>query len=154
MESNADSVVWSGRPTLLFMMPSIAVASFLVIILLLMGTTIDEFDSGIRSGLIGFSLFVLLILAVKILVFKSKKYVITEKRVYSEAGIIAKSVSEVRAKDIRGIKTNQSISERIFGIGSIVIGSAATAGEEVRFEGIRGVKKITECIRHLQDQYE
>jgi len=43
--------------------------------------------------------------------------------------------------------------ERIFGLGTIEVGSAGTAGIEVSFKGIPETLKIKEMIQKLRDQF-
>ena len=39
--------------------------------------------------------------------------------------------------DVRNIRTNQSFFQRIFGVGKIIISSAATGGVEIKVKGIK-----------------
>lgn len=85
-----------------------------------------------------FGFFYLLWTTVKMLIFKhSYLYVMTNLRVMAKKGLFSISTSEVRIADIRGANLRQGILERMFDVGSIAIGSAATAGTEVVFKGIR-----------------
>lgn len=84
---------------------------------------------------------------VKMLIFiHSYLYVMTNLRVLSKKGLVSISTSEVRIADIRGANLRQGILERIFDVGSIAIGSAATAGTEVNFKGIRKPRHILALI--------
>lgn len=85
-----------------------------------------------------FGFFYLLWTTVKMLIFNhSYLYVMTNLRVMAKKGLFSVSTSEVRIADIRGANLRQGIVERMFDVGSIAIGSAATAGTEVVFKGIR-----------------
>ena len=79
----------------------------------------------------------------------NKVFTVTTRRVMSKSGIIARSTQEVTMKDIRSINLNQGIIERIFGLGTVQIGSAGTAGIEVQFSGIPSAEKVKDVIsRH------
>jgi uncharacterized membrane protein YdbT with pleckstrin-like domain len=64
----------------------------------------------------------------------------------SKSGIISRSTSEVTMKDIRSMDLKQGIFERIFGLGTVQIGSAGHAGIEVQFSGIPGAPKVKDMI--------
>ena len=82
----------------------------------------------------------------------SKIFTITNKRVKSKNGIIARSIREVNLKDIRSINLKQSIIERLCGLGTIEVGSAGTAGIEVSFSGISQALDIKNKITELKDK--
>lgn len=93
---------------------------------------------GVLTLLAFFGFFYLLWTTVKMLIFNhSYLYVMTNLRVMAKKGLFSVATSEVRISDIRGANLRQGIVERIFDVGSIAIGSAATAGTEVVFKGIR-----------------
>lgn len=77
-----------------------------------------------------------LVIAIMLLIRYRRLYTVTNKKVTSQTGIISRKISEVRVKDIRSINLKQSVLERIFKLGTIYIGSAGTAGIEVRIKGI------------------
>lgn len=58
-------------------------------------------------------------LAYKVLFNMTKKYVITNQRVYVEEGIIAKTKTDVPYNKVNDIQMSQSIVQRIFGSGDI-----------------------------------
>ncbi len=80
---------------------------------------------------------------------KSKVYTITNKKVKSKKGIIARSLREVFTRDIRSVYLQQSILERLFGIGTVLVGTAGTGGVEVAFQGIKKAVEAKEKIQEL-----
>ena len=82
----------------------------------------------------------------------SRVFTITNKRIKSKGGIIARSTREVTLKDIRSINLKQNIIERLFNLGTIEIGSAGTAGIEVTFRGIPKAPKIKNMVAELKDR--
>ncbi len=81
-------------------------------------------------------------------------YTLTNKRVISKAGIISRQVHEVVIRDIRVINVKQGILERIFGLGTVEVGSAGTAGIEVKFVGISNPVGVRDMIRRQKDETE
>lgn len=82
----------------------------------------------------------------------TKLFILTNKRVMSKAGIISRTTCEVTLADVRNINMRQSLSELLFGLGTVQIGSAGTAGIEVQFSGIANPARIRDQIRQLKDQ--
>jgi len=82
----------------------------------------------------------------------SQVFTVTNKRVKSKKGILARTTREVALKDIRSINLKQSIIERLCSLGTIEIGSAGTAGIEVSFNGIVQAPKIKNTIAELKDR--
>ncbi len=95
----------------------------------------------------------LIIIIIALLNRKCKVFTVTDRRVKSKVGIISRVTREVLIKDIRVINLKQGILERIFGLGTIEIGSAGTAGIEVSFKGIPETPRIKEMIQKLRDQF-
>ena len=96
----------------------------------------------------------LLLIVYAILDRNTKIYTITNKRVMSKTGIISRQVHEVGIRDIRAINVKQSILGRLFGLGTVEVGSAGTAGIEVKFAGIASPVSVRDMIRRQKDEAE
>lgn len=73
-------------------------------------------------------------------------YVMTNLRVVSKKGLVSISTREVRIADIRGVNLRQGLLERLLNVGSIAIASAATAGIEISFFGIKNPRDMLALI--------
>ncbi len=69
-----------------------------------------------------------------------------EDRVSLEEGLLRKEVTDVFITDIRGVEVRQGIWQRMFGLGDILIGTAATEGWEDYVRGLPGAMKIRDLI--------
>jgi len=69
-----------------------------------------------------------------------------EDRVSLERGLLSKQVSDVFIADIRDIQVNQTLMQRMFGIGDVEIGTAAVEGWEEAAEGLPDAKGIRDLI--------
>lgn len=123
---------WEGSPSYLYYIPLFTLGTILVL--------------GYGIGL--------LIILYGILDRKGKVYTVTNKRVHVKAGIVSRRTSEVGIRDRRSIIMKQSILERLFGLGSVAVGSAGTAGLEVVFAGIPNPEALRALIRKEQEQHE
>lgn len=93
----------------------------------------------------------LILIIYAILDQQSKVFTHTNKRVMSKAGIMSRTTHEVTLTDVRNINMQQSFSERLCGLGSLQIGSAGTAGIEVKFSGITHPARVRDRIRQSKD---
>ena len=85
---------------------------------------------------------------------KTRVFTLTTRKVMMQSGIISRKTSEVSMRDIRSINMSQGILERLFGLGTVQIGSAGTAGIEVEFKGIRNPSQVRDQIRKTKDDLE
>jgi uncharacterized membrane protein YdbT with pleckstrin-like domain len=69
-----------------------------------------------------------------------------EDRVSLEQGLLSKQVSDVFIVDVRDIQVNQTLLQRMFGIGDVEIGTAAIEGWEEAAEGLPDPIKIRDLI--------
>lgn len=76
----------------------------------------------------------------------SLRYAVTNARVVAKEGLVSISTVEVRMGDIRSVCFHQSFLERLCGVGTIAIGSAATGGMELGICGIREPQKVMALI--------
>jgi membrane protein YdbS with pleckstrin-like domain len=82
----------------------------------------------------------------------TRVYTLTSRRVTSRVGIISRTVHEVAITDIRNLNVKQGIVERLFGLGTVQIGSAGTAGIEVEFRGVSEPMRVRDLIRREKDE--
>jgi len=72
--------------------------------------------------------------------------VVTDQKTTLRTGILSKNISEVFHSDVRSIQINQSLMQRICGVGSIGISSAGQAGVEIAVDGIPDPNSVREII--------
>ena len=69
-----------------------------------------------------------------------------DDRISLEKGFLRKEVTDVFVADVRGVEVKQGIWQRMFGIGDILIGTAATGGWEESVEGLPDAMKVRDLI--------
>jgi uncharacterized membrane protein YdbT with pleckstrin-like domain len=79
-----------------------------------------------------------------------RTYMVTDQRVIMRIGLIARNTNEMEIRHIRGINVRQSVLDRLLGIGTIEINSAADGGAEVVFGGVRDPFGVKDRIRELR----
>lgn len=70
------------------------------------------------------------------------RYTITTEVIQARTGFFSTRTAQVRISDIRGISITRSFMGRLLGYASAEIGSAATAGSEVKIENVRHLETI------------
>ena len=124
-------------------------------------TLLEAHPAMFRNNPVGFVLSVILVAAAGVglvilgiwwLHTKAATLTVTNKRTIQRTGLFSRKTTEVLHRDVRNIEIDQSISQRMFGVGRIGIASAGQSGIEIQFSGIRdpdGVKALIDCYRQL-----
>jgi len=68
---------------------------------------------------------------------KGSMLTITNKRTIQRRGLFSKRTTEVIHRHVRNIQINQSMFQRLFGVGDVGISSSGQGGIEIQFAGIR-----------------
>lgn len=80
----------------------------------------------------------------------TQDYLITNKRVEAEIGIVGRNSKEVRICDIRAIDVHQEGYNGMIGIGTVDFCSAGGSAVDVRFKNISNPHRIKRIVRELQ----
>lgn len=80
-----------------------------------------------------------------------RRFVVTNKRVKAEWGLITKSSSEVRIRDIRAMNIRRTGLAGLFGIGTLEFSSSAGGGVEVAFPAILNAQGVKDIVTRQQD---
>lgn len=77
------------------------------------------------------------------------RYSMTAKGLETIVGILAitKRSVKIRYEDIRSVETEQTIIERILNIGTVEVGTSATGGIEIVFEGVDSPQELQILIQ-------
>jgi uncharacterized membrane protein YdbT with pleckstrin-like domain len=80
----------------------------------------------------------------------SWRYKIDDATIESREGIIARKVHSIRIKDLRNINVNQSLWQRVVGVGDVEFSSAGGSGIEVVFKGVDDPMQVKAVAQRLQ----
>jgi membrane protein YdbS with pleckstrin-like domain len=78
-------------------------------------------------------------------------YVVTNRKVEVQTGLVVKSSNEIRVKDIRSINVTKHGFAGFIGIGSVEFSSAATDRAEVIFVNIARADRVRDLVTNLQE---
>jgi uncharacterized membrane protein YdbT with pleckstrin-like domain len=76
----------------------------------------------------------------------STKYLITTQRLRISRGIVRRSVQETRLDRVQNVNYEQSVLDRVFGVGSVDFDTAGTDDSEFRFEWVNGPEKVVRAV--------
>lgn len=122
MENHAEQVLWTGHPSLWRWFWSILI--------------------GIVTAPVGLGV---AILAWVFLARSKTRYVVTDRRISIETGIVTKTSRELRIQDIRSIDTRST-----FGYGHVEFSTAASDEADIVFSTISGAEKVRDLVKRLQ----
>jgi uncharacterized membrane protein YdbT with pleckstrin-like domain len=82
------------------------------------------------------------------------KYIIDDHGVEAQIGLVSLTLRQPRLRweDIRGVEPNQTIWERLLGIGSVLIGSAMTQDVEIIMSGVANPRAVQLLIGGERDR--
>ncbi len=82
-------------------------------------------------------------------------YTISSHRLTIRIGLLSKELHETRLERVQNVSTNQSLLERVLGIGTVDFDTAGTAGFDFAFRGISNPQEIVRTINTaLREQGE
>jgi len=90
------------------------------------------------------------LLAVVIYRRYSWAYTINGETIESREGLIARKVKSIRIQDLRNINVNQSLWQRIMGVGDVEFSSAGGSGIEVSFRGVSDPLQVKALAQRMQ----
>ena len=102
------------------------------------------------SGDLDAALVIVLIVAAIIALYRLRYlYYVTNQRAVMQVGLIARSTNEMHIRHIRGMTIRQSVIERMLGVGSLQLVSAADGMADVIWAGISDPVRIKEVVRTI-----
>ncbi|WP_448577465.1 PH domain-containing protein [Thermosphaera sp.] len=134
-----EQILYRAHPSLWRQSP-LAVAAWLLLALL--------------GGLFAFawveSLYIsaaaLLIVGAKWVRCQATTLTVTDRKIVMRRGLLARHESEILHRDVRNVQVVQSAMQRIMGVGTVAISSAATGGIEIEVSGLRQPRKAAAVI--------
>jgi uncharacterized membrane protein YdbT with pleckstrin-like domain len=76
----------------------------------------------------------------------STKYLITTQRLRISRGVVRRAVQETRLDRVQNVNYQQSLLDRVFGVGTVDFDTAGTDDSEFRFEWVDGPEKVVRAV--------
>jgi uncharacterized membrane protein YdbT with pleckstrin-like domain len=144
-----ENELYSGRPSwralMSFYLGGIGLA---VLVLLILGLLAGEW--GIAAAIAA----ALVVLTLLIGYFRrvSTKYLITNQRLRISRGIVRRNVQETRLERVQNVNYQQSVLDRMLGVGTVDFDTAGTDDSEFRFEWVDGPEKVVRAVDHAIEE--
>jgi len=81
---------------------------------------------------------------------RATRYTITRRRVIRRTGYLRRVHQEVQTRHVREVQLHQGPIERLFGVGTVEIATAATAERELLIAKVPNAKKVMEVLRQAR----
>jgi uncharacterized membrane protein YdbT with pleckstrin-like domain len=78
------------------------------------------------------------------------RYLIDDLNIESYQGVLARRVHSIRIADLRSINVNQTVMQRLLGVGDVEFSSAAGGEVEVVFFGVADPMQLKHRVQRLQ----
>jgi uncharacterized membrane protein YdbT with pleckstrin-like domain len=78
------------------------------------------------------------------------RYLIDDHNIESYHGVLARRVHSIRVEDLRNINVNQTVMQRLLGVGDVEFSSAAGGAVEVVFFGVDDPMAVKVLAQRLQ----
>ncbi len=82
----------------------------------------------------------------------STRYLITTQRLRISRGIVRRHVQETRLERVQNVNYNQSVLDRVLGVGTVDFDTAGTDDSEFRFEWVNGPERVVRAVDHAIEQ--
>lgn len=151
---SGETELYEGRPSwralLGFYAAGLGVAVLVVVVL------------GIIAGSLGLAILIAAVLAGLTLLIGylrrvSTKYLITTQRLRISRGIVRRDVQETRLERVQNVNYNQSVVDRVLGVGSVDFDTAGTDDSEFVFKWVNGpevvVRAVDEAIHEARNEF-
>jgi uncharacterized membrane protein YdbT with pleckstrin-like domain len=148
LRANEDEL-YEGRPSwralLSFYLGGIGVAVLVLVIL------------GLLAGEWGIAVVIAVALTALTLVVGyvrriSTKYLITNQRLRISRGIVRRNVQETRLERVQNVNYNQSVLDRMLGVGTVDFDTAGTDDSEFKFVWVNGPEQVVRAVDHAIEE--
>jgi uncharacterized membrane protein YdbT with pleckstrin-like domain len=144
-----ENELYAGRPSWRALMSFYAGGIGLaVLVLLILGLLAGEWA---LAAAIAAALAVLTLL-IGYLRRVSTKYLITTQRLRISRGIVRRNVQETRLERVQNVNYQQSVLDRVLGVGTVDFDTAGTDDSEFRFEWVDGPEQVVRAVDHAIEE--
>ena len=144
-----ENELYAGRPSwralMSFYLGGIGLA---VVVLVVLGLLAGEWPLAAAIA----AAIVVLTLLIGYLRRVSTKYLITNQRLRISRGIVRRHVQETRLERVQNVNYQQSVLDRMLGVGTVDFDTAGTDDSEFRFEWVDGPEKVVRAVDHAIEE--
>lgn len=139
-----ETVLFEGRPSWRAILGFYVVG---VLVVAAIGAVVALIDST-ATGVVAFVVGVALVVLVGWLRRLGTRYAITTERLWIQRGLISRHTQETRLTRVQNVNTDQSVFQRMLGIGTVDFDTAGTDAPDSEF-AFRGVGDPAQVARRV-----
>lgn len=144
-----ENELYEGRPSWRALMSFYAGGVGLaVVVLLILGLLAGEW--GLAAAIA--AALVVLTLVIGYLRRVSTKYLITNQRLRISRGIVRRHVQETRLERVQNVNYQQTVLDRVLGVGTVEFDTAGSDDSEFRFEWVDGPEQVVRAVDHAIEE--
>lgn len=104
------------------------------------------------NGRIGFLLLVgsMAVFGLIVMARRNTSWSLTSDRLIERSGLLASRRREMELADVRSIEVTRSLRQRLFGLGNVMIASAASAEFLIRLSNVPDPEQVAEMLRQAR----
>jgi uncharacterized membrane protein YdbT with pleckstrin-like domain len=141
-----EEIVFEGRPSwraaLGFHVAAVAVAVGVGVIAGVLG--------GSTIGVVVVLVALASVLAISFLQRAATHYMVTSQRLRIRRGILSKRVQQTRIERVQNVNTEQSLLDRVLGVGTVDFDTAGTDDSDFTFRGISDPSDVVAAVDRAQ----
>lgn len=141
--------LYEGRPSwralMSFYLGGVGLA---VVVVVVVGLVADEWGISVAVAVA----IVALTLLIGYLRRVSTKYLITTQRLRISRGIVRRHVQETRLERVQNVNYQQSVIDRVLGVGTVDFDTAGTDDSEFRFDWVDGPEQVVRAVDHAIEE--
>jgi membrane protein YdbS with pleckstrin-like domain len=147
-----ENMNYLARPAWLNQWWQIGIAVLLPVIFVLAYLKGHQYFSSENLRVVYVVIVAVFVYLVAVVIYRrySWAYTIDSETIESREGLIARKVKSIRIQDLRNINVNQSLWQRIVGVGDVEFSSAGGSGIEVVFRGVDKPLQVKQLAQRRQ----
>ncbi len=141
-----EHVVFEGHPSwravLSFYIGGVVGAAVIAVVVALI--------ASVFWGILAGAVLVALVIVFGLIKRMSTTYLVSTQRLYIRRGLLAKRVQQTRIDRVQNVNTDQSLRERMLGVGTVDFDTAGSDDSEFKFVGIANPASVVQAVDRAQ----
>jgi uncharacterized membrane protein YdbT with pleckstrin-like domain len=141
-----ERVVFEGHPSWRALLAFYITGAVAAIVVAVIWALVGSAAVAVLAGLVIFAG----VLVVGYLRRTGTRYLVTTQRLSIRHGILSRRVQQTRIERVQNVNFEQSLLERVLGVGTVDFDTAGTDDSEFRFVGVADPGEISAVVDHAQ----
>ncbi|MDH3307564.1 MAG: PH domain-containing protein [Acidimicrobiia bacterium] len=144
--SDGEKVVREFRPHWKAILGSVILGDLLLVAGVVIGVVTDQVLWGILGGVLA----AIMVMGLPVIRWWFTRYVITNERIIVRSGVLARAGKEIPLEVINDVQFNQTVGERVFRSGDLLLESAGELGQS-HFSDVPDPESVQTLIYRMRE---